>query len=586
MSPPPKSLGSSRPSRRSPQPDKAASAEARLQLVLEASEKLSSAQDPAAIVRALLEALVPSIAEGCIVCLADASGALSVANIAHDDPEIAAQLRRLSQRSDFPQPRELDSMTSASAAIQREGRGDDHNLRRLSDLGIRSATTIPLRHGSHSTGSLTLLSSRADTHYEPIDLKVVEKLASRAALAIERTQLSEFEKRTTERLRLLQNLTSALSRAVSLADVGRIIATEVTAALSAKLATVHFSSSSGQSIAILAEDGLRQSARAPLASIDPSQAHPIAEAIRSRRPIWSDPALDEIVGSGTTATICLPLLVDDRAVGALVLGFPKGRSLDASERELVLTIASQCAQALDRARLYSEAEQAVRLRDDFLSLASHELNTPLTSLKLALGHLGRSRHEPNGLARLLGVIERQADRLGNLVTDLLDVSRLTAGTVTLEASDTDLVSVVEDTISRFSLDLERSGSTVALNAPTSIVGCWDRRRLQQVTSSLVSNAIKFGRGKPIDISIEKLDSLARLTVHDRGIGIPKERQPRIFDRFERAVATPHFGGFGVGLWLARRIVEAMNGIIRFESEPGRGSIFVVELPILAQEAEA
>lgn len=564
-------------------------AEARLQLLLEASERLCSAEvedDSKAILETLGGFLVPSLADACVVSVLNQNGTLEVADFTHSDrmpiaqpyePRVWAREVALAIRN-----RGSDLACDRPAA----GALDLDTSRIAEDFGIASAMVVPLRYGDRVLGEVALASTRMDGCYDELDFRLVEKLASRAALAIERARLHEFEKRTTDRLRLLQQVTSDLSRAVTLPDVGQIIVTEVVGALAASLATVYLLSATGQTLELLTGSGAAMPP-ASLRTIELGPSHPLCDAVSSRTPIWiaseSDfqdryPNARRWPGCNAGAA-CLPLLVDDRVVGALAFGFPSARVLDEADRDFARTLASQCAQALDRARLYSEAEHTIRLRDDFLSLASHELNTPIAALKLALGHLGRGQHSPGTLTRLLGVIERQADRLGHLVSDLLDVSRLTTGVVNLELDDTDIVSVVSDTISRFATASERSGSAISLTAPTSLLGRWDRRRLEQIASCLISNAIKFGRGKPIEIHIEHMDRRARVSVRDRGIGIPKERQASIFERFERAVATPHFGGFGLGLWLARRVVEAMGGYIRLESELGLGSTFTVELPL-------
>lgn len=588
MPPRSKSLGPSRPPRSSRFPAKNTSAEARLNLLLEASELFCIPLSANETLQALADFLVPRLADGCILSLADSSQALQPAHIAHIDDAMAGRIGALLQLASFQRAIERAFQASVSLLAERDSIGlklpKAQKLRLAPSSDISTAMTVPLRSGHRAIGMMTLLVAEGPS-YEPIDLKLVDKLASRAAIAIERARLFDFEKRSTERLRLLQSLTSGLSRALSLDDVGQLIVTELPAALGAPTAAVYLCTAKQEALGVLAERGFDLAETSEAILID--QRHPLTDAVRSGLPIWVESQADfatrypggRYLPGHEAALACVPLTVDDRTIGALALGFSEGRSLDDSEREFVLTVASQCAQALDRARLYSEAEQSARLRDDFLSLASHELNTPLTSLKLALGHLGRGRYEPAGLPRLLGVIERQADRLGHLVTDLLDVSRLTAGTVHLEIDEIDWVAVAKKTLSRFSKELEASGSELSFDAPESLVGRWDQRRLEQITSCLVSNAIKFGRGKPIAITVERDGQLARLSVQDQGIGIPQERQARIFDRFERAVATPHFGGFGLGLWLARRVVEAMGGDIRFESKLGLGALFHVELPL-------
>ncbi|HWL86882.1 MAG TPA: ATP-binding protein, partial [Polyangiaceae bacterium] len=125
---------------------------------------------------------------------------------------------------------------------------------------------------------------------------------------------------------------------------------------------------------------------------------------------------------------------------------------------------------------------------------------------------------------------------------------------------------------------QQSGSTIDIHAAESVVGRWDPTRIEQITSNLLSNAIKYGQGKPILVEVTSENAHARLRIHDQGIGIAPEQQQRIFDRFERAVSVRHYGGFGLGLWIVRQIVEASGGQVTVESQVGQGSTFTVELP--------
>ena len=233
--------------------------------------------------------------------------------------------------------------------------------------------------------------------------------------------------------------------------------------------------------------------------------------------------------------------------------------------------------------LYHEAQGAVRLRDEFLLTASHELRTPVTSLRLTLQNLRRGERSgqplgPEVMSRSVDIATRQGERLNRLVEDLLDVSRLETGLLPLELGDVDLGAVVRDVVERFGADLDRAGCEVAIRGDAVVTGRWDRSRIDQVVTNVLSNAIKFGAGKPIEILFDAQAGTARLTVRDQGIGIDDAQQARIFERFARAVSTHHYGGVGLGLYISRRIVEAHGGTIRVESQPGSGSSFTVELP--------
>ena len=236
----------------------------------------------------------------------------------------------------------------------------------------------------------------------------------------------------------------------------------------------------------------------------------------------------------------------------------------------------------------TELVRAIRARDEFLSIASHELKTPLTSLMLqvqlrqqALAAGDAAFFAPAGLARMVASDVRQVERLTRLVEDMLDVSRISSGRFTLAIDDSvDLVAVVGDVVERSAAVLAAAGCRVTLDAPTRpVVGRWDRARLEQVLLNLLTNAMKYGRGRPIHCSVRATSQHASFAIRDEGIGIAPQDQARIFQVFERAIAANEVSGLGLGLYIARRIVEAHGGAIRVVSELGQGATFTIELPL-------
>jgi signal transduction histidine kinase len=239
---------------------------------------------------------------------------------------------------------------------------------------------------------------------------------------------------------------------------------------------------------------------------------------------------------------------------------------------------------LERSRLVRELQAGIMLRDDFLTLAAHELRTPITPLRLQTTSLIRDLEKDGAgldgqkLKRRLENIDRSADRLGHLVHRLLDVSRLNAGSVVLNVEELDLSALVQDVVARLRREADGVGSRIEVHAPRPVQGRWDRFRLDQVLTNLLSNAIKYGSGRPIELMVSEDGPRARLTIRDHGVGIPEEAQQRIFGRFERVGSLRHYGGLGLGLWIVRLVVEAHAGQVRVASRPGEGAEFVVELP--------
>jgi signal transduction histidine kinase len=264
------------------------------------------------------------------------------------------------------------------------------------------------------------------------------------------------------------------------------------------------------------------------------------------------------------------------------------RDLRAAQRGLETRVeegAVALNRANDRLRLLKQLEEAVGARDALISIASHELRTPLAALQLHLDLMTRAllrqpeeESAPDRIMAKLGTFERQIGRLSKLIDHLLDVSRITAGRLELALEEIDLAAVVRDVADRFDDVLQRADCAVTVRAPDPVVGCWDKLRVEQIVTNLLSNAAKYGSGRPIEIEVGGDDETARLVVRDHGIGIPAEAQARIFERFERLLTGREAPGFGLGLWIVRQVVEGMHGQIRVTSEVGAGATFMVDLP--------
>jgi PAS domain S-box-containing protein len=286
---------------------------------------------------------------------------------------------------------------------------------------------------------------------------------------------------------------------------------------------------------------------------------------------------------GMRSMLCVPIRgrtgVD--AVVMLVSAADPHR-YDGDDIVLAQDLADRTAVALENGRLLSEALEAVRARDDFLAVAAHELRSPLTSMLLQVQVLGRAlaRDGFDAVAahRAVAAAEAQARRLSTLIDGMLDVSRFATNQLFIHLEDVDFRELLDELLVRLSSDLERAGCDVTVSAPPRLDGRWDRGRIEQVLANILSNAMKFGAGRPIEVDVDASDELVRVAVRDHGIGISKEDQARIFGRFERAVPTRHFGGLGLGLYTSIQILRAHQGSLHVDSRKGRGARFVIDLP--------
>jgi signal transduction histidine kinase/Na+/proline symporter len=327
---------------------------------------------------------------------------------------------------------------------------------------------------------------------------------------------------------------------------------------------------------------------------------PLLRALETRHPVvqrpvepreWGDRLGPALPGG---AAVTLPLLAARGPVGTLSLFVEDGTRLrPGDELALAEELARRLALAVENARLYHEAEAAVRARDEFLAVASHELKTPLTPLRLKIQTLERlvargdlAAMPQERLMQLFGGAEGQVLRLVGLVDDLLDVTRLTTHRLRLRVEPVDLADVVGEVVERHASDAAAAGSTVHVDAARPVLGSWDRLRVEQVFTNLLTNAFKYAPGARVEVSVRGEGPHAVLVVRDEGPGIAPPDQERIFRPFERAVRFLEVSGFGLGLFIVRQIVEAHGGTVRLESSPGQGSAFRIELPRAGPPAQA
>jgi len=288
-----------------------------------------------------------------------------------------------------------------------------------------------------------------------------------------------------------------------------------------------------------------------------------------------------------TSMIVVPLRARDRPIGMVRLFRCGGQvGYGAHELRIAEEFGRRASHAIDNALLYKRSGEAIRVRDEFLSIASHELRTPLTPLSIQMEVLDRTvaaqiedDRTRTDIQKRLATCARQVERMTRLVLNLLDVSRLRAGRLELQLDDCDLRELTSDITARFQDELSRSGRRIELLVDGPIIGRWDRSRVDQVLTNLVSNAVRYGGKKPIAVVLSRTPTRVTITVSDQGVGIEEKDLDRIFERFERGETSRSHGGLGLGLYIARRIVEAHGGSLAVKSRVGEGSTFQVDLPI-------
>lgn len=416
------------------------------------------------------------------------------------------------------------------------------------ELDIHSVIVAPLRTQGQVIGTIAVGRRRGGVAapFEPVDVKLLEELADRAALVVTQWQA---HRRVEEAHRRLSLIADTLPVMVSLIDEDQRY----------QFVNSTYEALLGRKSSDLIGRTVREIiGEAAYAKVD---AH-IRSAL-SGQTVTYEASLHDAKGVERQIRGTLTPYVLDGRIGGFVA--------------LVQDIT-------ERVQHEAELRAAIASRDEFLSIASHELRTPLSALELQLGSLLRSFRTGNlqpqeKVVYKVTAAARQVDRLSALVAGFFDASRMNDGPFRLETEQFDLAALVHEVIDRFEVEAERTGSRIDVHAPDNLVGQWDRTRLDQTLTNLLSNALKYGARRPVSVRVAaEGDAFVRIDVTDEGIGISEENLERIFDRFERAVSSAHYGGLGLGLYIARQIVMSHGGVISAKSAPGKGATFTVRLP--------
>ncbi|OJT19961.1 hypothetical protein BO221_32675 [Archangium sp. Cb G35] len=497
-----------------------------------------------------------------------------------------------------------ESLVLAHAARQGAFVSDPYVARHA----LKSALAVPIQRPPKTIGVLYLENNLATRAFTPERVRVLRLLSSQIAISLENSQLFERlrieveeRRRAEQAVRFVAEWSLTLSESL---DFETTLA-KVTRSVVPYLADWCV-------VDVIEKDGRIRPMT--MAHVDPAKEiilrrlnreyphnwmtpEPIVRVLRTGQSVlfaelddaqlrrnnpYREERFFELLHAVAVRTgIIVPLTARGKTLGAIMFASAApGRRYTEAELHLAEELARRAAVSIDNARLYGESQDSIQLRDNFLSVAAHELYTPITSLRLSVqGLLRRCGSElPEPLTRGIRSAEAQTRKLAKLIEELLDVTRIQAGRIHLRLEQVELSDVVQDVVERMGETISRANCPLSLHFHGGVVGRWDRIRLEQVTTNLLSNALKFGAGKPIDITLSQEGDVARLQVSDQGIGIAPDRLPHVFERFERAVSVENYGGLGLGLHIVREIVSALGGTVRADSHPGKGTTLTVELP--------
>jgi len=578
----------------------------RASLLAEASRLLASSLDYEATLERLARLLVPALADLCVVDVVGDDGEIRRVAAAHADPakdEAARELARRfppDRRGHHPVARALRSgrpeLAGEISADTLEAIAPDPAHRELAHaMAYASYLVVPLTARERTLGAISLVSAGSGRRYTAEDVPLAEDIARRAAVAIDTARLYRQSEARLRAAEAAAEIGSFLNQALDPEVVGRRIAESVRALLGLGTSLFYKVDPATLEMTVVAGSGTPVPGLPPGTTL-PAGSATVGLAVRERRPVMTPDLLTDprialtaeqraiLAHSPFRAVLAVPLLSHERVIGVLALGDRAGRPFRQEEVLLAQGFAEQAALALENARLYAEARDANRAKDEFLATLSHELRTPLTAMLGWVRMLQGGSLDPATSARALRVIDRNTKLQAQLIDDLLDVSRIVTGKLSLDLKAVDVGAVVEA-----SLDAVTPGAlakSVALERridPAAGPAWGDARRLQQVVWNLLSNAIKFTpAGGRVTVSVERNDPQVVVRVADTGQGIAPEFLPYIFDRFRQAdsTTTRAHGGLGLGLAIVHHLVTLHRGTVTAASDgDGRGATFTVRIPL-------
>lgn len=530
-------------------------------ILLEASRAFSEAgMNYSRALDSVCTLLAEKIGDGCAIRTATTGPGgrteLRCAAVRHRDPSRFPTLEKITNAPEHTLIRQaFETAQEFHVTLESDVPGIREGLLKL-DAG--AALILPLRAHHRMIGTLVLFRNHPCLAFTDEQIVVAREVSERAALALENARLYEQAHETL----------ALLDLALTHAPVGFCL-------LDADLHYIHINPALAKINGIPIEEHLGRS----MSEIIPLAAPSL------------EPLIRQVLESQTAMTnieVSHPHPQTGDEMHSRVSYFPISHPAGGRPGVAVISLDITDLKIAERRN-----QAAVKLRDDFLSIASHELKTPLTPLKIQLQNLLRQAARgtlatlPTAKSqKLIESCERQISRLARLVDDLLDTSRISEGKLTLHREMIDLGELVQNVLDRFEHQLKEAESNVQVNIVPKIRGVWDPLRLEQIVANLISNAIKYAPGAPIEISVGTREGKAEVSVKDRGPGIPVSDQSRIFERFERgdSAGQPKASGLGLGLFIANQIADAHGGSLMLKSDPSDpvmpGASFTLQLPLL------
>jgi signal transduction histidine kinase/GAF domain-containing protein len=515
----------------------------RMTFLADASELLGSSLDYETTLAQLARLAVPEMATWCSVDMVGPDGSIQRLAVAHEDPDRAAWAERLGEEypPDPDQPMGVPNVIRTTTAefvpeitdelLVEAAQDDGRLLEIVRELGLRSAITVPLIARGRALGALSLIRDDTAPRYTELDLDLALELARRAASAVDNAILYREAERRGD-----------ASRALAHVDDGVVLLDEEGAVVSINPAA------------------------ARILSVD--EAAVVGETALGSIGGWSEIENNARPERGRTrGPVTLPLVLSD-----------------GSERWVSVSGVDFGDGAVYALRDVTEERILERTRSDFVATASHELRTPLAAVLGAVKTLRRVdvSFDPDQREMLMDMIDSEAERLSGIVGQILLTGQLDAGRLPVEYERFDPVALTKSVVDSAELHLP-SGIELRVRADKDVPAvAGDEDQLRQVISNLVDNAIKYSpQGGDVELRLNRNGQFARIEVADSGLGIPRDEHDRIFEKFYRLdpALTRGVNGTGLGLYISKELVERMNGRISVDSEPGRGSTFVVEVPL-------